>query len=76
VRIVCNLGLRAVLTAMEPKNLSAFFVQKLSLCDDNMRSAKLREHFALVHPGNSGDSLESLQIGLSHLKEQNASHSR
>jgi hypothetical protein len=31
------------------------------LCDDNMMPAKLREHFAIVHPGNSGDSLESLK---------------
>jgi hypothetical protein len=31
------------------------------LCNDNMRPAKLREHFAIVHPGNSGDSLESLK---------------
>jgi hypothetical protein len=30
------------------------------LCN-NMRPAKLREHFAIVHPGNSGDSLESLK---------------
>jgi hypothetical protein len=26
-----------------------------------MRPAKLREHFAIVHPGNSGDSLQSLK---------------
>jgi hypothetical protein len=26
-----------------------------------MRPAKLREHFAIVHPGNSKDSLESLK---------------
>jgi hypothetical protein len=44
---------------MEPKNLSAFFAKVL--CNDNMRPAKLREHFAIVHPGNSGDSLESLK---------------
>jgi hypothetical protein len=31
------------------------------LCNDNMRPAKLQEHFAIVHPGNSGDSLESLK---------------
>jgi hypothetical protein len=24
------------------------------LCNDNMRPAKLQEHFTIVHPGNSG----------------------
>jgi hypothetical protein len=37
-----------------------FFCAKV-LCFDNMRPVKLREHFAIVHPGNSGDSLESLK---------------
>jgi hypothetical protein len=33
-----------------------FFCAKV-LCNDN-RPAKLREHFVLVHPGNSGNSLK------------------
>jgi hypothetical protein len=37
-----------------------YFCAKV-LCNDNMRPAILREHFAIVHPGNSGDSLESLK---------------
>jgi hypothetical protein len=38
----------------------SFFCAKV-ICNDTMRPAKLREHFAIVHPGNSGDSLESLK---------------
>jgi hypothetical protein len=31
------------------------------LCNDNMRHAKLREHFSIPHPGNPRDLLESLK---------------
>jgi hypothetical protein len=37
-----------------------FFCAKV-FCNDNMWPAKLQERFAVVHPGNSGDSLESLE---------------